>query len=103
MEHRFEVLCKDRTGRGIRRDMVVHESLITVDGKSFCSCIKPKLLHLSCSHLIAACAEFGLQAGVFVSPYFSKEAAVSTWVAARSIYIFVMYKYHAWSLYRTYL
>ena len=25
MEHRFEVLCKDRTGRGIRRDRVVQE------------------------------------------------------------------------------
>src|SRR6185503_14465052 len=34
MEHRFEVRCKDRIGCGIRRDRVVHESLITVDGKS---------------------------------------------------------------------
>ena len=60
MEHRFEVLCKDRSGRGIRRDRVVQESLITVDGKAFCSCMKPKLLHLPCSHLIAACAESAL-------------------------------------------
>ena len=78
MEHRFEVLCKDRTGRGIRRDRVVQESLITVDGKAFCSCMKLKLLHLPCSHLIAAWAESGLQPGLFVSPYFSKESAVST-------------------------
>ena len=56
MEHRFEVLCKDRTGHGIRRDRVVQESLITVEGKAFCSCMKPKLLHLPCSHLIVACA-----------------------------------------------
>ena len=49
MEHIFEVLCKDRTGRGICRDRVVQESLITVDGKAFCSCMKPKLLHLPCS------------------------------------------------------
>ena len=27
MEHRFEVLCKDRSGRGIRRDRVVQEPL----------------------------------------------------------------------------
>ena len=79
MKHRFEVVCKDRIGCGIRRDRVVHESLITVDGKGFCSCMKPKLLHVPCSHLIAACAESGLQPGVFVSPYFNKEAAVSTW------------------------
>ena len=75
MEHRFEVLCKDRTGRGIRRDRVVHESLITVDGKVYCSCMTPKLLHLPRSHLIAACVESRLQPRVFVSPYFSKEAA----------------------------
>src|SRR6185312_16559538 len=67
MEHRFEVLCNDRTGRGIRRDRVVQESLIIVDGKAFYSCMKPKLLHLPCSHLIAACAEAGLQPGVFIS------------------------------------
>ena len=30
------------SGRGIRRDKVVQESLITVDGKAFCSCMKPK-------------------------------------------------------------
>ena len=53
--------------------------MITVDGKVFCSCMKPKLLHMPCSHLIAACAESVLQPGLFVSPYFSKEAAVSTW------------------------
>ena len=40
--------------------------------------MKPKLLHMPCSHLIAACAESGLQPEVFVSPYFSKKAAVST-------------------------
>ena len=79
MEHRFEVLCKDRSGRGIRRDRVVQESLITVDGKAFCSCMKPKLLHMPCSHLIAVCAESALQPGLFVSPYFSKETVVSTW------------------------
>ena len=79
MEHRFEVLCKDRTGRGIRRDRVVQETLIKADGNAFCSCMKPKLLYLPCSHLIAVCAESGLQPGVFVSPYFNKEAAVSTW------------------------
>ena len=60
MEHRFEVLWKDRTGRGIRRDRMIQENLIIVDGKAFCSCMKPKLLHLPCSHLIAACAESGL-------------------------------------------
>jgi hypothetical protein len=78
MEHRFEVQCKDRTGRGIRRDMVVQEALIRAYGTAFCSCMKPKLLHLPCSHVLAACAESGLQPEIFVSPYFSKEAAVST-------------------------
>jgi hypothetical protein len=78
MEYRFEVLCKDRISRGIRRDRVVQETLIRANGSASCYCMKPKLLHLPCSHVIAACAESGLQPGVFVSPYFSMEAAVST-------------------------
>ena len=41
--------------------------------------MKPKLLHLPCSHVITACAESGLQLGIFISPYFNKEAAVRTW------------------------
>jgi len=47
MEHRFEVLYKDRTGRGIRRDRMVQETLIRANGSASCSCMKPKLLHIA--------------------------------------------------------
>src|SRR5204863_7698006 len=40
---------------------------------------KPKLLHLPCSHVIAACVESGVQPTTFVSPYFTKEAVACTW------------------------
>jgi hypothetical protein len=78
-EQRFRVACKDRTGCGIRRDRVVQETLITEDGKVFCTCRKPQLIHLPCSHVIASCQESGLAASSFVSPYFRKEVAVETW------------------------
>ena len=35
-EQRFEVSCKDRTGQGVRRQRVIQEVLITIDGRVFC-------------------------------------------------------------------
>ena len=78
-DQRFEVSCKDRTGQGVRRQRVVQDCLITPEGKVFCRCKKPQLLHLPCSHVIAACSESGLDPGVFVSQYYRKETAVHTW------------------------
>ena len=78
-EQRFQVACKDRTGRGVHRKRVVQECLFRPDGGVYCSCMKPNLLHLPCSHVIAACGECGLQPRVFVSSYFSKESALNTW------------------------
>ena len=78
-DQRFEVSCKDRTGQGVRRQRVIQDCLITPEGKVFCRCNKPQLLHLPCSHAIAACSESGLDPVVFVSQYYRKETAVHTW------------------------
>ena len=75
----FEVLCKDRTGQGVRRQRVVQDCLITPKDKVFCRCKKPQLLHLLCSHVIAAYSESGLEPRVFVFEYYRKETAVHTW------------------------
>jgi hypothetical protein len=58
-EQWFEVSCRDRTGQVVRRQRVVQEVLITIDGKVFCRCQKPKVYHLPCSHVIAACSVSG--------------------------------------------
>ena len=55
------------------------EVLIKPGNEVFCSCQKPSLFHIPCSHLIAACSLAGVQAELFVSPYFTKQAAVQTW------------------------
>ena len=60
----FDVSCKDRTWQGVRRQRVVQDCLITPEGKIFCRCKKPQLLHLPCFHVIAACSESGLEPGV---------------------------------------
>ena len=78
-EQRFEVSCRDRTGQGVRRQRVIQEVLITIDGRVFCRCQKPKVHHLPCSHVIAACSVSGLDAASYVSQYFTKEAAAQTW------------------------
>ena len=44
-----------------------------------CTCNKPKLLHLPCSHVLAACGQIELDAISFVSPYYLKEAVLNTW------------------------
>ena len=61
-EQMFEVSCRDRTGQGVRRQRVVQEVLITVDGRVFCRCQKSKVHHLPCSHIIAACSVSRLDA-----------------------------------------
>jgi len=78
-EQRFEISCRDRTGQGVRRQRVVQEVLITIDGRVFCRCQKPNVHHLSCSHVIAACSVSGLDAVSYVSRYFTKKAAAQTW------------------------
>ena len=45
----------------------------------FCRCQKPKVHHLPCSYVIAACSVSGLDAASYVSQYFTKEAAAQTW------------------------
>src|SRR6266540_2625935 len=78
-QQRFEVACKDRCRRGVRRERVVQECLLREDDTAACTCHKPKLLHLPCSHIIAACVESGVQPATFVSPYFTKKAVACTW------------------------
>ena len=72
-DQRFEVSRKNMTGQGVRRQMVVQDCLITPEGKVFCICKKPQLLHLPCSHVIAACSESELEPEVFISEYYRKK------------------------------
>ena len=70
-ENRFEILCRDRHRRGGNRDRTIQECITRNDSCS-CSCMKPKLLHRPCSHVIAACALTNLSPGSYVSQYFLK-------------------------------
>jgi hypothetical protein len=63
---------------------VVQECILRGDGTASCTCHKPKLLHLPCSHVIAACVESGVFPASFVSPYFKKEATAAVW--AQEVY-----------------
>nr|CAH66116.1 OSIGBa0146N20.1 [Oryza sativa] len=78
-QHRFEILCQDKAGRGIYRKRVKQECVLKDDGTCHCSCAKPKLLHRPCTHVIAAVAECGIPDTIYVSQYFSKQAIYHTW------------------------
>ena len=43
-----------------------------------CTCNKPELLHIPCSHVYAAREKAGIE-GTYVSPYYLKEAVLATW------------------------
>ncbi|XP_066162566.1 uncharacterized protein [Oryza sativa Japonica Group] len=77
--HRYEIMCVDRSRHGIMRKHVVHECVLKADGGCSCTCMKPKLRHLPCSHVLAAAGDCGIRPDVYVSPYFRKEAIFHTW------------------------
>ena len=79
-ENRFEVcLPTDKFGCGnelrTQEVKIGNEAWPTCE----CTCNKPKLLHLPCSHVLAACGQLGMDAISFVSPYYLKESVLSTW------------------------
>ena len=79
-ERRFEVrLPYDKFGCG--NQLRTHEVRIGNEARPTCQCTcnKPALLHLPCSHVLAACGLLGLSAVSFVSPYFLKESVLHTW------------------------
>jgi hypothetical protein len=47
--------------------------------KCECTCNKPKLLHLPCSHVLAACRMLQLDPISFVARYYLKEVMLNTW------------------------
>ena len=62
-----------------RREKHVQECVLHTDACIY-SYHKPKLLHLPCTHIIAACFEAGgLQPRMYVSNYFLKETIWMTW------------------------
>ncbi|BAF04180.1 Os01g0190900 [Oryza sativa Japonica Group] len=77
--HRYEIMCVDRSRRGIYRKQAVQECVLKADGGCTCSCMKSKLHHLPCSHVLAAAGDCGISPNVYVSNYFRKEAIFHTW------------------------
>jgi hypothetical protein len=63
----------------MRRQTPVKECILKVDGTCCCSCMRPKLLHIPCSHVMVACADIGHPVDIYVSHYFRKETIASTW------------------------
>jgi hypothetical protein len=78
LELKFEVAPKERARRGMRRQTPVKECILRFDGTCCCSCMRPKLLHIPCSHVMAACADIGHPVDIYVSHYFIKEIITST-------------------------
>ena len=79
-ELKFEVrLSTDKFGVG--NEMRTQEVTLTSEGVPTCECTcnKPKLLGLPCSHVLAVCGQLQMDHNPFVSAYFSKETVLNTW------------------------
>jgi hypothetical protein len=86
-ELRFEVrLQTDKFGTG--NIMRTHEVKIGIEQWPTCECTcnKPKLLHLPCSHVLAAWGMLQLDQISFVSPYYGRQAMVSTWTGEMHVF-----------------
>jgi hypothetical protein len=77
-ELKFEVSPKDRARHDMRRQTPVKECILKFDGTCCCSCMRPKLLHVPCSHVMAACADIRHPVDIYVSHYYRKETIAST-------------------------
>ncbi|XP_071685215.1 uncharacterized protein [Lolium perenne] len=80
VERRYEVrLPTDRFGCG--NPQRTHD--VKIGNEEWptceCTCNKPKLLHLPCSHVLVVCGVLGMSEISFVSPYYLKEAVLNTW------------------------
>ena len=75
----FKVSVRDNGGVGMGRSMVTMECQFWPETNiCVCSCNKPKLLHMPCSHVYVARGKAGIS-GMYVSPYYLKEAVMATW------------------------
>jgi len=75
----FKVSVCDNGGVGMSSSMVTMECQFWPETNTcVCSCNKPKLLHMPCSHVYAARGKAGIS-GTYVSPYYLKEAVMATW------------------------
>jgi hypothetical protein len=79
-ELRFEVrLQTDKFGTG----NIMRTYEVKIGTEEFptceCTCNKPKLLHLPCSHVLAVCRMLQMDPMSFVSPYYESMVAVYTW------------------------
>lgn len=79
-DNRFQITVR---AKGVEREttLVTHEVNL---GRQFngwveCTCNKPKLLHVPCSHVLASLSHVGVSSMGYISPFYLKENVEQTW------------------------
>ena len=80
--HRFQLTCKGKGGAGQDTVVVTHEVNLGMvfDGWAECTCNKPKLLHVPCSHVLACLAQVRVDSMPYISSFYLKENVEQTWI-----------------------
>src|SRR5438132_2049391 len=75
----FEVLCHHKYASGYSTGDTVQQCTVGPT-EAKCTCNKPKVEHIPCSHVLAACRELGgNDGGQYVSWFYTTEALRNTW------------------------
>ena len=80
-DNRFEIIVRAKGGVGRETTLVTHEVNLgrQFDGRAECTCNKPMLLHVPCSHVLASLAQVRVSGGGYISTFYLKENEVQTW------------------------
>lgn len=77
-EQRYEVITPERlvgtTIKGGRKHVVRMNGT-----RCTCTCLKPKLTGIPCSHVFAVCGTQGIQSNQFIHPYYRASVLLQTW------------------------
>jgi hypothetical protein len=75
----FEIRCKRRYASAYSAGDTIQQCQLR-SNEATCTCNKPKLQHIPCSHVIAACKDMGdNDASQYISLFYTAEALKNTW------------------------
>jgi hypothetical protein len=80
-ENRFQTIVRAKGVVGWETTLVNHEVNLgrQFNGWAECTCHKPKLLHVPCSHVLASLSQVGVSSMGYISPFYSKDNVEQTW------------------------
>ena len=80
-DNRFQITVRAKGGVGMETTLVTHEVNLGLhfNGWAECTCNKPKLLHVPCSHVLVLLVQVVVSSTGYVAPFYLKQNIEVTW------------------------